>query len=81
MLSSALVVLGLTSCGTPGAPKGEICLVDAQRLACRCYDSLTERIYDRTIGECDKYVARSPDYDEKLALWCQEGWRKAGEKK
>lgn len=70
-------MLGLSSCQTPGAPKGETCMLDADRGVFRCYDSENDKYYDITIKDADKYIGRSLDYDQKIAAWCKEGWRQA----
>ena len=82
LLLSASVILGATtSCKgvDPNAPKGEVCLVDTNK--CRCYNTETNLLYDLTLEQCSSYIARSGDYDEKLNLWCKEGWRKYEEAK
>jgi hypothetical protein len=69
---SAFIMLGLSSCVT-GAPKGEVCVLGD---VAGCYDGVTDKEYTKQLGELKGYIARPSGYDEKLAAWAEDGWRK-----
>lgn len=46
----------------------------------RCYDGVTDTSYDKSVDQINKYIMRHNEYDQKLADWCIEGWRRASEK-
>lgn len=62
------------------APKGEVCIWDSLLSQGHCYDGASEKSYDLSSDQVHKYIMRSSQYDQKLAEWCIEGWRRAGEK-
>lgn len=73
MLLAVSMTLGLNSCNTPPAPKGEVCVLGD---TAGCYDGEQDKSYQKSLEEIKGYIARPGDYDQKLANWCMEGWRR-----